>query len=331
MSKPLISVILPVYNAEKYLEESIDSILKQSYDHFELIIINDGSTDNSTSIIQKYKDKRIRSEHLNKNSGLIHVLNFGLSLAKGEYVARMDADDICRPDRLAIQLQYIQKKNVDIVGSYIIHKGGSGKVVKFPHKNEDIKASMLFGNPMVHPAILFKRKLIDQHLFHYSTDWKHVEDYELWIRLMKDHSFANVPEPLLYYRISDESVCFNNQDEQLAKNKQLHRRILDQQLPGYNFSETELNWIEKPVLKIEKIQFNSIIQFIQKLAEGNKVNHMFDQKAFCKRLILQFYQTCVVNRNDVSVSLFKNISANLNVASSSLTLKLMAHKLRKPD
>lgn len=329
MSNPLISIILPVFNAETYLKESIDSMLHQSYHNLELIIINDGSTDRSKLLIEKYKDKRIRAEHFKLNGGLINALNVGLAMAKGEFVARMDADDISRPDRLAIQLEYIRKKNADIIGSFIKHKGGSDKIVKYPYKNEEIKAAMLFGNPMVHPSIFFNRILIDENLFQYSADWKHVEDYELWIRLMNNHSFANVPEPLVHYRISDTSVCFNNQDEQLIKNKQLHRIILDQLLPEQVFSEIELNWIENPALILDKEKLDPIIFFIQQLAESNKKIKLFDQKAFSKRLIQQFYQTCVVNRNEKSISLFNSITSELNVPSSAWKLKLLAHKLRK--
>ncbi len=329
MSQPLISVILPVYNAQDFLKESIQSILKQTYKHLELIIINDGSTDNSKKIIQAFKDERIHLFDLPKNGGLIKALNYGLQQAKGKYVARMDADDISFVDRLAVQLYYLKKTGADIIGSYIIQKGGTDKTVKYPVKNENIKAYMLFGNPMVHPAIFFKREMIEKKVFHYSAEWKHVEDYELWIRLMKDHKFANVPKPLLYYRISENSICFQQHDKQFKKNAELHQIILKQLIPDYHFSETELNWIENPALKIKKDDLIHISHFIETLSAANHKKELFNEKAFSKRMMLQFYRTCVSNKKENIITLFKKTAKKLNNSEHALVIKLMGHTIRK--
>ena len=161
MSEPVISVIMPVYNAETYVEEAIKSILNQTFEDFEFLIINDGSEDNSLSIINNYasKDNRIKIISREKK-GLVFSLNEGIKLAKGKYIARMDADDISVPERFKKQISYLERNSdVDICGTWIETFGRSMEVLKYPVQHDDIKVALLFAFGLAHPSIMAKKTL----------------------------------------------------------------------------------------------------------------------------------------------------------------------------
>lgn len=296
-STPLVSVILPVFNAEKYLAAAIDSLVEQRYAHIEIIIINDGSTDDSANIIAGYKDERIRVINNDGNEGLINSLNKGLKIATGEYIARFDADDINHPDRIGVQVEFMGKNEVDISGTFIRQIGLASKLVRFPVTDEDIKAAMLVGNPLVHPSIMFHRKWVDKGLYYYSPQWKHVEDYELWIRLMPVCTFANIPRPLLKYRISGDSVCATNPSEQKSKDLKLREYLLQKILPGYQLTEVEIDWLSNSNRKRSSADIRNIRELIHTLMQGNKLSSVFPQQAFLRMLMKRFYSTCLAGNN----------------------------------
>ncbi len=204
LNKPLISVIMPVYNSQKYLAKAIESILNQTYKNFEFIIINDGSNDGSVEIIKKYmkKDKRIVLIDRKENKGIVYSLIEGINQARGEFIARMDADDVSLPKRFETQIEYMIKNNLDVCGSFIqfLRKGIKERVVAFPITHKDIKYTLLFVNAFSHPTVMFKRKVFQK--INYNLDYEHAEDYKLWCDILgnTDFKIGNVPEILLYYR-----------------------------------------------------------------------------------------------------------------------------------
>jgi len=206
----LVSVILPVYNADLYLKEAIDSILNQTYQNFELIIINDKSTDNSKHIISNYTDKRINYYENLKNEGLVYTLNRCLKIAKGIFITRMDADDISLPLRFKKQVDFLKLyQEIDLIGSnyYTIDK--NGKVlnrVKYPLNYEDIKFGLLFNSVLCHPSIMFRRKLIDLNYFIYENEYFPAEDYHLWTSLIQNIKIGNINDYLILYRIHDSQI-----------------------------------------------------------------------------------------------------------------------------
>ncbi len=205
---PKISVIIPVFNAEKYIKEAIESVLNQTEKDFEVIIVNDGSTDNSLNILNELsnKDNRIRIIS-RENRGVIESLNEAIRNSKGEYITRMDADDICFKDRLEKQMKYLEENNLDLCGSnaVIINSKGeeTGKIIR-PEKSSDIKKFTVLHNPFVHPSVMFKRSIIDEVGLY--KDFKHAEDYELWTRIVFKYKTGNIQEPLLYYRIHENQI-----------------------------------------------------------------------------------------------------------------------------
>lgn len=202
---PKISVIMPVYNGSKWVNSSIQSVLDQSFTNFELIIVDDQSSDDSLCKIQAFSDYRIRVIPLQKNVGLPSALNLAITQARGSYIARLDQDDLMRCDRLEIQSNYLDRHlDCALVGSWanIITEGGKLKGChKHPTSNSAIQFHLLFDNPFVHSSVLIRKSAIVE-VGLYSTDKtkQPPEDYELWVRLSKKYTLRNLPQILTSYR-----------------------------------------------------------------------------------------------------------------------------------
>jgi hypothetical protein len=201
---PRISVILPVYNGEAHLAEAIASILQQSFADFELIAIDDGSTDGSAAILDAIDDPRVRAIHQD-NVGLAATLNRGIALARGKYIARQDHDDLSLPTRLARQLQFLEENpGYGLVGTRAGIKVGDEAASRFhdhPLDDAALRFELLFDNPFVHSSVMMRKSAVDA-VGGYSTDpaRQPPEDYELWSRLSRHYRVANLPERLTIYR-----------------------------------------------------------------------------------------------------------------------------------
>jgi glycosyltransferase involved in cell wall biosynthesis len=201
---PLISVLLPVYNGAEYLTAAIESILSQTYRNFELIIINDGSHDDSAKIISQFGDSRIRA-YLQNNQGLAASLNRAVQLAKGKYLARQDQDDFSLPQRFQRQVEFLEShEECGMVGTWAKILSENKTVPKLhshPSENAVLKFELLFDNPFVHSSMMI-RKVVFDRVGLYSTDRARQppEDYELWSRVARKFEVANMPEVLHIYR-----------------------------------------------------------------------------------------------------------------------------------
>lgn len=212
MNNPEISVILPVFNGEPYLAKAIQSVLDQSFRDFELIILNDGSTDNSESTIRSFTDPRIVYHKNEINRGLIFTLNKGIELARGKYIARMDADDISLPQRLEKQKNYLDNhKDISILAAIIQFidendkDAGSWALDRKTINPVLIKKSMPRENCIAHPTIMGKSEVFKTYKF--DKKQVKVEDYDLWLRLLTDnHHIDKLNDVLLKYRIHEKSV-----------------------------------------------------------------------------------------------------------------------------
>lgn len=220
ISTPLISVVLPIYNAGAYLSEALDSILNQTVTDFEVIAIDDGSTDSSLSVLQQYEKKDSRVKVVSRaNKGLANTLNEALTLATGEWIARMDQDDIALAHRFEKQLAYLKSSGADMVGSWVKRFGAADKrTVKLPESDNAIKMALLFGSPFAHPAVMMRAALVKE--LRYEHRWDKAEDYDLWVRAaIAGWKMANVPEVLLQYRVhgSQISTAASNRQMQLSQ------------------------------------------------------------------------------------------------------------------
>jgi glycosyltransferase involved in cell wall biosynthesis len=212
VDSPLVSVLMPVYNGEKYLKEAIDSILNQTYTNFEFIILNDGSTDDSETIILSYDDSRIVHIKNPENYKLIKTLNIGFSMAKGKYIARMDADDISHPERFAKQVQFLEfNEDYGLVGSGVNLLNGENKRQLLYHTDyASLKFALAFYCPFIHPSVMLRKEVVKGMDVVFDSNYVHAEDYELWTRLSFITKMANLPEYLLDYRIHDAQISSLN-------------------------------------------------------------------------------------------------------------------------
>jgi glycosyltransferase involved in cell wall biosynthesis len=204
---PKVTVLMPVYNGERYLREAIESILSQTFHDFEFLIINDASTDGSVEIINSYSDPRIRLVHNKTNMGRCATPNKGLDLAKGEYLARMDCDDVCPSTRLEKQLIFLNAHpNVGVCGTWIKLFMGTDLIIKYPLTHEEIKCHMILGSQLAGASAMFRKKVFLAHHLYYDVNYKLAEDYELWTRCAFATRLANIPEILYEYRWHTEQI-----------------------------------------------------------------------------------------------------------------------------
>lgn len=208
----LISVILPVYNAQLYLEEAIESILNQTYKNFELIVINDGSNDSSLNIINEFmmKDNRIILID-RENKGLVYTLNEAINLSKGKYIARMDADDISLPNRFEKQIELLENTKIDICGCHYLlvdEENNINGLNLIPTSHEMCFLSLASKVPFAHPSVMIRKEfLVKNNLKYGQSDYKIAEDLDLWIRMYKNGAnFGNVNDILFKYRVLDNSL-----------------------------------------------------------------------------------------------------------------------------
>lgn len=205
----IATFLLPVYNGEDFIRETIESILSQTFKDFELLIIDDGSTDNTHNIINEIQDSRIKLVKNADNLGLIRTLNKGLKLSKGKYILRIDADDICYPSRLEKQISYMEK-NDDIVicgGNAKFVYDNKSNVWSPPTRFLDCKTHLLFGNCFVHSSIVLRRSFFEKYDYKYELAYKHAEDFALWNKIVRNKfKVANIKDVLVDYRIHDNNI-----------------------------------------------------------------------------------------------------------------------------
>lgn len=213
---PLISVILPVHNAQKYLIEALESIRYQTYPHFEVIAIDDASTDNSLKILKNYSkiDPRFKVYHNKTNLKIANTLNFGVRKAKGLFLARMDADDVSMPSRFQKQISFLTKHpGVIVVGGQCLTIDTNSKITGkklFPTNHIAINELMFTANPLQHPSIVIRRDLLPSNFAWYNPKLTPAEDLDLYFRLGKFGLFANLKSTVLMYRQHEDSETFRN-------------------------------------------------------------------------------------------------------------------------
>ena len=229
---PRVSVILSVYNAEKHLKQAIESILYQTFSDFEFFIVNDASTDSTASIISSFKDSRIIRIDNTKNSGVAVSANRCFDAAKGEYIARMDADDISMPKRFERQVMYMDNHtDVGICGSWIKTFGTKKNYIhRYPAEHEEIKFMMFKDNPFAQPAIMLRKSMFDKYSLRYKQECFPSEDYELWERGISFFKGANIPEVLLHYRMHTQNASSTKPEKQMKEADEVRVRQLNRLL-----------------------------------------------------------------------------------------------------
>lgn len=241
MNLPLVSVVMPAYNAAAYLKEAIDSILNQSYKNIELLVINDGSTDSTRDIILSYSDPRVRYFENNPNKGIVKSRNIGIENAKGKYIATLDSDDVALPDRIKTQVTFLEKNpEYGMCGSYYQEINNTGEVLRkkttYPSNDKDARTFLTIANCFCASAIMVRADLAKE--LKYREGYDIVEDYELWYRISKRAKVTNLPVYATYYRVHGNNVTITRKEQNIQLATKIYREILTDY--KIEFSEEEL-------------------------------------------------------------------------------------------
>ncbi|NJL77159.1 MAG: glycosyltransferase family 2 protein [Saprospiraceae bacterium] len=295
---PLVSVIMPVFNAAPYVKEAINSILHQTYSNVELIIIDDGSTDESLNIIQSYKHPQIKLVINPQNLGLIDTPNKGMVLAQGKYISRMDADDVAHPEMIAQQVQFLETHSqVGVVSFYARYIAPNGKkhwlsIRKPMLTHEAILAYSLFYCPLTQSGIMMRAAVAQQ--FPYTKECEIAEDYLRFSKILRVFEGATIPKILLFRREHQKNVSITKAQQLEASLKY----IFGQQFQYYQIPhkpiEMDLHWLisDSNSNMIEIAQLQAIEKWLLFLRAWNEETQQFDKKLFTNVLALVWYSTC---------------------------------------
>ena len=236
-----VTIILPVYNGERYLREAIDSVLAQTYRDFELWVVNDGSTDGTVAIVDSYTDPRVKRVDNPHNMGLVATLNRAFAMVESPYIARMDDDDIWHPQKLELQMALLKSRpDVGVCGTSIHKFGDVDAIHIFPEESDALKVGLLFYCMMSHPSVVYRRSMLVETGLTYRKDYFPAEDYKMWLDVLKQSNIYNLQQPLVEYRQHGGQICREKKEEQIL----LERRLREEQLRLVypNPTEDELNF-----------------------------------------------------------------------------------------
>ncbi|OQB29167.1 MAG: putative glycosyltransferase EpsE [Bacteroidetes bacterium ADurb.Bin174] len=289
---PRVSILMPVYNNGDYVAEAIESMLCQTFTDFELIVLDDCSTDHSREVIESFTDKRIIYNRNEKNIGLANNLNIGLDLSRGEFIARMDGDDISLPERLQIQVDFLDNNpDIDLCSCGLEKFGKETDIWIRDRDPEQIKITMMFFPPVLHATSVWRREKFERYGLRYNQDAFPAEDYDLWSRAIFYCKLANIPQVLYKYRIHGVQVT-KMDDRVETKDVQIRVEYLRRALPGLN-EEDVIRFIELTKKKELKRQDLIELKFlIKKIILINKKKLFFTTEKLSERLY-QYYQARV--------------------------------------
>ena|SRR3989344_2621648 len=293
---PKVTVLMPVYNAEKYLREAIESILSQTFKNFEFLIINDGSTDKSKDVILSYNDPRIIYSENSKNLGIAKTLNKGMNLARGNYIARMDGDDISHPDRLQEQIEFMDdNRHVGVCGTWLqTINNNKEEIWKSPIAHEEIRSLMLFHDAIYHPTVVIRRDIIKKHNLRYSESIRYAEDYEFWTRTTKYTRLSNLQEVLLYHRVYhnkhiDAYLKIQEKSADRVRLSQLYKLGIRPDQHEFSIHMAISCWRFKP----EKKFVTATKKWLEKLLLSNCRANQYHHDIFAKVIADKWFVTCI--------------------------------------
>lgn len=322
MTAPRVTVLMPVYNGSQYLKDAIDSILGQTFQDFHFLIINDGSTDNSVNIIESYSDQRINLVHNDRNLGLVASLNKGLTHAQGEYVARMDADDISRPERLACQVSFMDANPlVGVCGCWVKYLSRENNSVwKLPENSEEIRCWQFHTVGVAHPSVMMRRQFFSENELFYDPYHRHIEDYELWGRAIRYMEFANIQKVLLDYRISAGQICAKNGAEQRAAMAPLRlQRVRELGIEPTPDQQRLHEIIMNSAITSELVSLDRIEVWLMQLEAANRAINIYPVSLFSRRLLDIWFSICLALADISACKLSRCLNSPLWTAVNSST------------
>jgi glycosyltransferase involved in cell wall biosynthesis len=286
MPVPAISVLIPVHNGAAFLKEALGSVYRQTFRDFEVIVIDDCSTDDSPAIAESFRDTRSHLIRASERLRISKALNLGLAQARGEFIARMDADDLCHPRRLEQQFTFLKKNpQIGFCGSWVnrFSEGQQPKLDRKPVGSKRLRAFSMFDNPIAHPTAMIRRSVLARLDVCYRDDFVDAEDYDLWTRLFEFTQGENLPEALLNYRVHVQSVTFRK-TEAMDRTACL---ILKRELArlGINVTDEEVlqhrHWSTGRLdLPSKSRSLELAEKWLQRLLQANRTSRACDAKAF---------------------------------------------------
>jgi glycosyltransferase involved in cell wall biosynthesis len=287
MTSPLVTVIIPFFNTELYIAQAIDSILNQSFQNFELLLINDASFDASQKIILTYSDTRIVLINNETNKGPSYCRNIGIKLAKGKYIAFLDSDDIAFPNRLQLQLQFMEEHpNIAVCGCYAEYFGFKKGIWKYPELDSEIKCRLLWGSSIIQSTAIIKKSILIESGILYDDNYAASEDYKLWVDISQFSDLYNIPEVLVKYR---------THGEQLTVTKSTQMNI--------NKTEIIINQIKQMGVLVTDVDFDIFYKFITyqydfSIKELNRLVEIYSEFIVKNNQIKRYNQTLVKEQID---------------------------------
>jgi glycosyltransferase involved in cell wall biosynthesis len=281
-----ISILLPVYNAEAFLRETMDSILGQTFPDFELLAMDDGSTDRSAEIIHSYSDPRIN--YVSCPHDFVSTLNRGIEMAQGKYIARIDHDDLMTPERLKIQYNFMEvHPEIAACGACMQTFGNSSYTINVLTEHNDIVQYMILGNPMANPTAFYRRSVLMEHNIRHEEGYSFADDYKLWSEIAKVGKLANIPKILTKYRTSDRQASVVNYVPMMAASTVIRYEMLQYFLLAFSPAGELDNMVAEKVLPgIEQLNdrgffsqdtyFKFMYELIRGLSQRNCFNLMLN-------------------------------------------------------
>ncbi len=292
---PRVSVVMPVYNGEPYLQEAIDSVLRQTFGDLELLVIDDGSTDGSKEIVRSYSDPRLRFIALDQNRGLPFVRNIGLTESGGEYIAWADCDDINAPERVALQVAYMDSHpELGACGSYVLRFGGPRPGIKTVHTEHDpIRAGLLFRSEIMNPSAMIRSRVVRENDLKYRAVMTHAEDYDFWQRLCVRAKLGNIPRVLVRYRLRPDSALSTLSQDPVTE--QLHIQIYKEGLLALGIRPTDQDLSRHRLIASKQRlrsfeDLHSCLNWLVSVREGCLRSGLLSERAVNREMFLQAFR-----------------------------------------
>lgn len=284
--EPAVSVVMLVYNGSLYLRESLESILAQTFTNFELLIINDGSTDDSLDIINSCGDSRIRVISNKTNFGVSASRNIGLENARGDFIAIMDCDDISLPHRLQTQMKFMEDNpQIGVSGSWVSTIGDQGNQLwRYPTNPEELRCELLFHNTIANSSVIMRRNILLNSRIRYKS-LSYAEDYDLWVQLAQQTLLANIPCALVNYRVHSSQLSSQANNAHTLCEKMIYLNQLCELGIHPTAQELEVHMlIGKNCLGQNKDFCKQAGAWLQKLKTANDVRKCYPEPAFTQVL-----------------------------------------------
>ena len=295
---PKVTVLMAVHNGEPYLQQAVQSILGQSFQDFEFLIVDDASTDNSGKLLSGLSNAKVRIIANGKQLGLSSSLNQGIEASEGTYIARMDHDDISLPERLWKQTAFLDAHpEVDVIGSWAQTLGlQPAQIWRYPTLDEDIRSEFIFNSSLVHGSVMLRKATFDRHQLRYDATIARAQDYELWTRAAPQIRFANLDAVLVQYRIHPEQAGSKYGTEQRAVAEKVRQREIARL--GVEATSAELalhNRVSRWEMPTSRAELQHWERWFLKLRAVNQETKAFPWHAFDRALERRWWETCRAN------------------------------------